>query len=111
MSGFCNDSVDRTSSDEKRKQGAVDTCVKFFPYEFHPELGHAYKYNKRSFFFCAMMIASLYLLVFIKRPPVTDIMLQKAKESYNPELPKGFADLLLDFVERHPMEIDNIPMD
>lgn len=94
------------SSNQDLKPSPVDRFVKLFPYDFHPELNHAYNNNKKSFYLCAFIIASVYLYVYFIRPPVTDILISKAKESYNPELTADVAKWIVDSMNRSITDLE-----
>lgn len=99
MSSVMNPS-EKMPGDEKRKPNALDRFVKYFPYEYHPELDYAYKYDKKSFYFCAMIIVSLYLYVFFTRPPVTDVLISKVQEAYHSDLSQSVIKCVTDSMIR-----------
>lgn len=87
-----------------------DFISKWFPYELHPELNWAYKYDKKSFYFSAVIILSLYASMLYVRPQISRILIKKLGDLWGPYFTEIMAKNTLDFVRVHCNEIkDDLP--
>lgn len=77
-----------------------DFISRWLPYEYHPEIQWAYRYNKRAFYFCTAFLVSVYVLTSHIRPPTSRILIKKMEEAA-----KSKADSVRQFMDEHPERV------